>query len=125
MVVAVLALGLGGAIAGAKKHKKKRHFWASQITLSHPSNTQFEGRASSKLAPCRAERVVTIYYTDPVTGQTQSLSVQRTDGKGRYTVNLTQAAYPGTYYAQISQEKIRALKAPQTCKGAQSKSVGV
>jgi len=53
------------------------------------------------------------------------LSVQRTDGKGRYTVDLTQAAYPGVYQAQAAKERIRARKAPQTCRAAQSPIFGI
>lgn len=118
-VVVVLALCLTGAVAGAKTK------WASTIKLAHPSTTQFTGTVGSKLAACRKQRLVTLYYTDPITGQTQPLSVQRTDGKGRYEVDLTQPAYPGTYQAQVSKERIRALKAPQTCRGAQSSSIHV
>ena len=113
LVIAVLGLGWGAGGASAAK-------WSSSITLTHPTSTQFTGVVSSKLKACRKERLVTLYYTDPITGQTQPLSVQRTDAKGRYEVDLTQPAYPGGYRAQVSKEKIRALKAPQTCRGAQS-----
>jgi hypothetical protein len=126
LIVVALALGLGGAVAGAKKHKKKKgHVWGSKITLAHPSTTRFTGKVDSKLAACRAGRLVNVFYTDPSTGQTQFLSVQRTDGKGRYEVNLTQAAYPGTYAAEAVKERIRALKAPQTCRKATSNAIGV
>jgi hypothetical protein len=126
LVVAVLALGLCGAVAGAKKHRKpKGQKWPSQVTLTHPSSTQFAGMVTSKLAACRDSRLVTLYYTDPVTLQTQPLSVQRTDKGGHYQVDLTTPAYPGTYQLQLSKERIRALKAPQTCKGALSSVAAV
>jgi len=125
LIVVALALGLGGALAGAKKHKKKGHVWGSKITLAHPSATRFTGTVDSRLAACRAGRLVNVFYTDPTTGQTQFLSVQRADGKGRFEVNLTQAAYPGTYQAEAVQERIRALKAPQTCRKATSNVIGV
>jgi hypothetical protein len=121
-VVVVLALGLAGAVAGAQA---KGHVWSSTIKLAHPSTTQFTGTVGSKLAACRKQRLVTLYYTDPTTVQTQPLSVQRTDGKGRYEVDLTQPAYPGAYTAQASKEKVRALRAKQTCRGAQSSSFNV
>src|SRR5919201_2740349 len=102
LIVAVLALGLGGAVAGAKKkHKKKGHVWSSKITLQHPSATQFTGTVTSGLAACTQARLVNLFFTDP-TGNSTLLSVQRTDGKGRYVVNLTQNAYPGTYQAQAA-----------------------
>jgi hypothetical protein len=44
---------------------------------------------------------------------------------GRYEVNLTQAAYPGVYQAQAAQERLRAMKAPQTCKAADSPIFGI
>jgi hypothetical protein len=125
LCVLVVGLGLGGAGAGAKKHKKKGKPWASQITLSHPSTTQFNGAVSSKLKACRSSRVVTLFYTDPNNGLTSPLSVQRTNGDAKYAVVLPKDAFPGTYQAQVAQRKIRALKAPQTCKAAESPAVTV
>ena len=126
LVVAALALGSLGAVAGAKKkHKKKGHKWASQVTLTHPSSTTFKGKANSKLKACRGSRVVTVTYTDPSTGQTSPLSVQRTDNAGSYQVTLTTPAYTGTYQVQVDQRNIRAMKARQTCKAAVSTAVGV
>ncbi len=58
-----------------------------------------------------------VFYTDPASATTTLLSVQRTDGKGRYVVDLPQTAFPGAYQAQVVKQRIRALKAPQTCKG--------
>jgi hypothetical protein len=126
LAVTVLALSLSGSVAGAKKkHKKKGQSWASQVTLSHPSSTIFKGVVSSKLNACRDSRVVTLFYTDPNTGLTSPLSVQRTDNGGGYQVTLTTPAYAGTYQVQVAKQKIRALKAPQTCKGAESTTVPV
>jgi hypothetical protein len=127
LIIAVLVLGLGGAIAGAKKkHKKKKgHVWGAKITLVHPSATRFTGTVDSGLAACSAGRLVNLFYTDVSSGQTALLSVQRADGKGRYEVDLTQPAYPGVYQAQAAQERIRARKAPQTCKEAVSGIFGV
>jgi hypothetical protein len=125
LVIAVLALGLGVAVASAKKkHKRKGHVWASKITLQHPSPTQFTGTVSSGLAACSQARLINLFFTDP-SGNTTLLSVQRTDGKGRYEVDLTQNAYPGTYQAQAAQETIRAMKARQTCKVAASNGINV
>ena len=120
-MVAVLALGLGGAVAGAKKkHSKKGHVWASKLALAHPSPTGFSGKVDASLAACRKHRLVNVFYTDPGSSTTTLLSVQRTDGKGRYEINLPQAAFPGAYQAQLVTQRIRAQKAPQTCKGAVS-----
>jgi hypothetical protein len=126
LIVAVLALGLGGPLAGAKKKPKKRkgQVWDSKITLQHPSATQFAGTVDSSLPACFKGRLVNVFYTDTA-GNTALLTVQRTDGKGRYEVNLTQAAYPGVYQAQAAHERIRARKAPQTCKAADSPIFGV
>jgi hypothetical protein len=124
LIVVVLALGLGGPFAGAKKKHKKRKgkVWGAKITLAHPSPTQFTGTVDSNLNACLAGRLVNVFYTDP-TGNTAHLSIQRADGKGRFEVNLTQAAFPGTYQAQAAHERIRALKAPQTCKEATSNPI--
>src|SRR5262249_34207121 len=93
--VAALIMGLAvTSLAGKKKHKSKVRWWSSTATLTHPSPTQFSGVVGSKLAACRKARVVTLYYTDPTNGQTQPLSVQRTDGQGQYQVNLAAPAYP-------------------------------
>jgi hypothetical protein len=125
LVIVVLALGLGGAVASAKKkHKRKGQVWASKITLEHPSATQFTGRVSSGLAACSQARLVNLFFTDP-SGNSTLLSVQRTDGKGRYQVDLTQSAYLGTYQAQAAQERTRARKAPQTCKVAASNGFNI
>ena len=126
LIVAVLALGLGGALAGAKKKHKKRkgHVWGSKITLAHPSPTRFTGSVDSNLAACFRGRLVNVFYTDQ-TGNSALLSVQRADGKGRYEVNLTQAVYPGVYQAQAARERLRARKAPQTCRAAESPVFGI
>jgi hypothetical protein len=126
LIVLVVALGLGCATAGAKKkHKKKGTPWNSKVTLTHPQTNQFAGEVSSKLGACEASRVVTLFYTDPNTGQTSPLSVQRTDGKGRYQVVLPRDAFFGSYQVQVAQRKIRARKAPQTCKSAESTTIPV
>jgi hypothetical protein len=126
LTVLVVALGLGGAAAGAKKkHKKKGKSWDSKVTLTHPATNQFAGRVSSQLGACEGSRVVTLFYIDPQNGLTSPLSVQRTDGKGNYRVVLPKDAFSGTYQAEVSQRKIRARKAPQTCKGAQTPAVVV
>jgi hypothetical protein len=126
VLVTLLVVSLAGSVAGAKKkHKKKARKWDSQVTLTHPSSTQFTGQVSSKLAACRDARLVGVYYTDPVTGETQPISVQRTNSKGHYEVNLTSPAFPGTYHTQLIAQRIRAMKAPQICKGAQSAPVSV
>ena len=124
--VLVVALGLGGAAAGAKKkHKKKGTAWDSQVTLGHPSINQFTGAVGSNLAACRSSRVVTLFYTDPNTGQTSPLSVQRTDGKARYQVVLVKDAFAGSYRVQVAERRIRAHQAPQTCKAAESPVITV
>jgi hypothetical protein len=125
-VVLVLALGLGGALAGAKKHHKKRkaHHWPSKITLRHPSQTQFSGKVDSPFAACFRGRLVNVFYTD-TSGNTALLAVDRADGKGRYSISLTQAPYPGAYQAQAAQERIRAQKAPQICRADSSPVFGI
>jgi hypothetical protein len=124
ILVLVLALAVGATGAGAKKkHKKKATKWPSQVTLTHPSDSQFTGTVSSKLNACRDARLIGLYYTDAVTGQTQPLSVQRTDGSGHYQVNLPTAAYQGSYQVQLLEERIKAKKKPQICQGAMSNVV--
>jgi hypothetical protein len=128
LVVAALVLAVGGSLASAKKHKKKHKpvtSWDSQITLSLTTPTHFEGTVSSKLDACRNQRYLILYYADPDTGNVLPLSVQRTDGAGRYQVDLPKPAYPGGYDAQVAEERIRANKAPQLCKGASSPPVTV
>jgi hypothetical protein len=72
---------------------------------------------SSKLAACRAARLVNLYYTDPGTGDTSLLSVQRTNKKARYRVDLASPAFPGSYQAIVIGERIKALQRPQKCRG--------
>lgn len=112
LIVAALGLGIEGAVAGAKKHK-----WPSHVSLTHPSSTVFTGAVTSKFKACRSQRLVTLYYTDPTTGQTQPLSVQRTDKFGKYRVDLTQPAYGGNYQAQVprvSKQRINICRAGQS-----------
>ena len=120
LVVAVLAIGLSGAVAGAKKKHKKVRKWGSGVTLTHPSSTVFSGQVSSKLKACRKNPEVVLYYTDPITFQTQPLAVEHTNGKGHYEVDLASPAYPGTYQTQLIKRRIKAMHAPQICRGAQS-----
>jgi hypothetical protein len=104
LLVVALTLALGVAVAGAKKkHKKKK----------------------SKLDACRDSRVATLYYTDPNTGETRPLAVQRTDSKGNYQMALTTPAYAGSYQVIVVEQKIRAMKAPQICNAATSAAVVV
>jgi hypothetical protein len=127
--VIVLAFGLSGAVAGAKKHHKKhkKHgsAWASKVTLTHQTTTQFAGVVSSNLGACEGARVVTLTYTDPSTGQTSPLAVQRTDGSGRYEMTLANGAFAGTYQVQVWTQTVRARKANQTCQATQSSMVAV
>ena len=95
------------------------------MTLAKQSSTQFSGAVSSKLGACRSSRVVILFYTDPNNGQTSPLSVQRTDGDGKYRVNLTTPTYAGQYQVEVVQRKIRALKAPQTCRQATSPAISL
>jgi hypothetical protein len=125
LIVVVFALGLGGAIAAAKKHKKRKgHYWGAKVTLQHSSATQFTGKVDSGLGACFKGRLVNLFFTDS-TGNTTLVSIQRTDGKGRYEINLTQAAYPGVYQAQAPYERVRARKAGQNCRAADSPIFGV
>jgi hypothetical protein len=124
LIVAALLVGLGGALADAKKKKKRKgKSWASQITLVQPTTTSFAGTVTSTLGACRQQRLVIVYYTDPQTLQTLPLSVQRTDSQGGYLVALPKPAFAGTYHAVVAEEKIKAKKAKQTCKAAQSSTV--
>jgi len=122
-LVLVAALAITGAAAAKKKHRKRGY--RTTVTFAQASNTQFNGQVASKLGACVSNRVVTLYYTDPSTLQTQPLSVQRTGGKGRYQVNLTKPAFTGSYYMTVDQRKVRAQGAKQTCKAAQSHSLAV
>jgi hypothetical protein len=117
LIVVMLGLGIGGAVAGVKKHK-----WPSQVSLTHPSSTQFSGAVTSKFTPCRSQRLVTLYYTDPITGQTQPLSVQRTDKFGKYRIDLTQPAYAGKYQAQVPKVSKRRT---EICRAGQSTVISV
>jgi hypothetical protein len=126
LTVLVLALAVGGAAAGAKKkHKKKGKPWGSQLTLTHPSANRFAGAVGSKLAACRGSRVVILFYTDPNNRQTSPLSVQLTGGDGKYQIALTKNTFAGEYQAEVVQRKIRAMKRPQTCRGAVSPAIVV
>jgi hypothetical protein len=97
-----LVLGLSWASVGAAK---KHRGFKTKVTLSHPSDSQFAGRVSSKLKGCRKQRLVNLYYTDPATGQTQPLAVDRTNKSGRYQMDLSKAAFGGSYYAQVPKVK--------------------
>jgi hypothetical protein len=127
LVVIVLVLGLGGALATAMKkhHKKKGRTWNSEVTLIHQASTQFGGVVTSGLGGCAGARVVTLTYTDPNTGQTSPLSVQRTDSAGHYDVRLTEDAFAGAYQVLVAERKIRARKAPQRCLAASSTTITV
>ncbi len=124
LIVLVLVLGVGGADAGAKKkHQRKR--WPTTATLTQSSSTQFTGKVGSKLGACKGMRVVTLYYTDPNTLQSQPLSVHRTGGKGGYEVDLTKPAFIGSYYVTVDKRKVRARGAKRTCKASQSPALPV
>jgi hypothetical protein len=123
MIVVAISLGLGTTMAGAKKKHQRKRGWRTTVTLMQTSSTQFTGEAGSKLGACRGMRLVTLYYTDPATLQTQPLSVQRTGGKGKYEVDLTESAFTGTYYVTVDKRKVRAKGAKQTCKASQSRAL--
>ena len=115
LLVAALAFCVcGGLAAGKKRHKRG---YATRVTLAHPAENQFSGTVSSKLKGCRNQRLVTVYYTDPFTGQTQPISVQRTDKSGRYHVDLTHPAYGGNYQAKAPKVSKRGRR---LCRAGQS-----
>jgi hypothetical protein len=123
--VLVLAFAVAGGAADAKKKHKRKRGWRTTVTLAQGSNTQFTGRVSSKLGACVSKRVVTLYYTDPNTLQTQPLSVQRSGGKGKFQVDLPKPAFTGSYHVGVDKRKVRSQKSKQTCKAGQSRSIAV
>jgi hypothetical protein len=124
LTAVVLVAAVGTGVAGAKKkHKRKHPSWGSQITVTHPSDNEFDGVVSSKFGPCRDSRVVTLFYTDSLTAQTQPVSVQRTTAKGDYQVVLPQPAYGGSYHAEVAQQNVRIKKVTNTCRAASSGSI--
>lgn len=123
MIVVAVSLGVGITMAGAKQKHKRKRGWRTTVTLTQTSSTQWTGKASSKLGACRGMRLVTLYYTDPTTLQTQPLSVQRTGGKGKYEVDLTAPAFTGSYYVTVDKRKVRAKGAKRTCKASQSRAL--
>ena len=120
ILLVACALATMLAIPATNAAKRKVRGWASKVTLTHPAPTQFVGRVSSKLRACRAGRLVSVHYTDPGTGDTSLLSVQRTGKKARYTVDLASPAYAGRYQAVIDRARVRALQRPQKCRGDQT-----
>jgi hypothetical protein len=128
VVVVALVLAVGGGLAVAKKKKKRKKqggTFESQVTLSLPTITHFEGVVGSKQDACRQQRLVTVYYTEPSTGQVLPLSVQRTDNDGRYAFDLVKPAYPGNYQAVLIEERVKPKDVPYTCKAAESISLPV
>jgi hypothetical protein len=127
LLVVALVLAVGAGLAGAKKKKKKKKVasYASQVTLTLPTATHLEGVVSSKLVACRNQRLVTVYYTEPSTGQVLPLSVQRTNSSGGYAFDLPKPAYAGTYQAVLIQERIKPKDVPYDCLGAQSPALAV
>ena len=125
LIVAVLALGLGGALAGAKKKHKKRHVWGSKVTLAHPSPTQFAG--SGRLEPggllqgAPGDRLL-----HGPEQRKHGAALGSADGRqGPLRVDLTHAAFAGSYQAQAAKERIRARKKRQTCRVADSPILGI
>ena len=118
----VLAVSLSWATADASKKHKKHLGFNTGVTVTHPSDTQFAGRVSSKLKGCRKQRLVNLFYTDPATGQTQPLAVDRTNKKGRYRMDLSKSPFGGTYYAQAPKVKKRRV---QLCRAGKSNSIVV
>ena len=115
LLAAVVVLALAATASGAKRGGTK-------VTLTHPNNSRFAGRVKSNRKVCRTQRLVTLYYTDPFTGQRQPLSVQRTKGKGRYRVDLPQPAYGGRYQARVTKVTKRGRK---VCRGGRSRVLTV
>ena len=101
-------------VGAANKHRG----FKTKVTLSHPSDSEFAGRVSSKLKGCRKQRLVNLYYTDPTTGQKQPLAVDRTNKKGRFKMDLSKAAFGGSYYAQAPKVK---KGGTQQCRAGKSK----
>ena len=119
LVGTLLALALVLSLCWASAGAAKRHRgFKTRVTLSHPSDTQFTGRVSSKLKACRKQRLVNLFYTDPTTGQTQPLAVDRTNKKGRFRMDLSKSAFGGSYYAQAPKVKKGGV---QRCRAGKSK----
>ena len=90
-----------------------------------PASTGAVALPAGSSETCRSSRVVTLFYTDPNNGLASPLSVQRTDDKADYKVVLPNDAFAGTYRVQVAQQTIRAHKATQTCKAAESPAIEV
>jgi outer membrane biogenesis lipoprotein LolB len=122
VVLAVVALlAAPGAADAKKKHKKKVPAWKSTATLSlDPSATVFSGKVGSKFKACRAARLVNLTYFDPDGVNTAALAVERTNKKGKYTIDVPTPAFQGRYQLSVEAQKIRAKGKKQKCKAAQS-----
>jgi hypothetical protein len=119
------ALAVTFGIPASNPANGKTRGWASKVTLRHPTPALFVGKVSSKLAACRTARLVNLYYTDPGTGDTSLLSVQRTNKKARYRVDLVSPAYAGGYQAIVAATRVRALQRPQKCRGDKGRRLTV
>jgi hypothetical protein len=120
LIALVLALSLAAIPADGKKRKRKPV--GTQVTLTHPSEQQFAGVVRSKRYTCHNQRLVNLFYTDPVTGQTQPLSVQRSDKSGNYRVDLPKPVYGGTYHAEVPKVSKRGSL---LCRAGQSNAIAV
>lgn len=117
-----LALVLSVCWAPAAASKKKHRGIKTSVTLKHPSDSEFTGSVKSRLSGCRKQRLVNLNYTDPTTGQTQPLAVDRTNKKGKFRMDLSKAAFGGTYRAQAPKVKKRGT---QLCRAGKSKGIVV
>ena len=126
LTVLVVALGLGGAAGGREEEAQEEgQRPGTPGDPGSPSSNQFTGAVGSKLEACRSSRVVTLFYTDPNNGLDLTPLGAAHRRQGRLQGGLPSDAFAGTYQVQVAQQTIRAHKAPQTCKAAESPAIGV
>ena len=127
MAAVVLCAALALAPADAKKKKRGLPKVKTAVTLAQTSQFQLRGKVKSRLSQCRQQRLIAVYYTDPADGPlgTQPVSVQRTNNKSKYVMNLPQPSYAGAYQTVVVAQIVRAEGKRQKCREARSKVVNV
>jgi hypothetical protein len=121
----VLCAALALAPADAKKKRRGVPKVKTTVTLTQTTGARLSGTISSKLAQCRQQRLVSVYFTDLIENFTQPVSVQRSNNQSKFIVDLPQPVYGGNYQAIVVAQIVRAQGKKQKCKEGRSAPINV
>jgi hypothetical protein len=135
-LIAVLVVGLvGSGLASGAENKVKVKTKVTMKLVGSDYGDKFTGKVKAKpknvsgkakkkfKKKCKKKRKVTVFQK--VAGGKERVGADKTNKKGKWSVNVGGLADPGRYFAQAKKKNVKVGSAKGVCKKGKSKKVTV